>query len=84
MTEPQHGDRPHSPGPSLLPIGFAVGVACILVGLIINPKVIVPDHNGRIIAFLPSVFSCLARLGSDFLLLLFQVGDAPGQCFVER
>jgi Rieske Fe-S protein len=42
VTEPQHGDRPHSPGPSLLPIGFAVGIACILVGLIINPKVIVP------------------------------------------
>ena len=42
MTEPQHGDRPHSPGPSLLPIGFAAGIACILVGLIINPKVIVP------------------------------------------
>ena len=42
MTEPQHGDRPHSPGPSLYPIGFAAGVACILVGLIINPKVIVP------------------------------------------
>jgi hypothetical protein len=42
VTEPQHGDRPHSPGPSLLPIGFAAGIACILVGLIINPKVIVP------------------------------------------
>ena len=42
MTEPQHGDRPHSPGPSLYPIGFAAGVACILVGLIINPMVIVP------------------------------------------
>ena len=42
MTEPQHGDRPHSPGPSLYPIGFAAGIACILVGLIINPKVIVP------------------------------------------
>ena len=42
MTEPQHGDRPHSPGPSLYPIGFAAGIACILVGLIINPKVVVP------------------------------------------
>ena len=42
MTEPQHGDRPHSPGPSLYPIGFAAGIACILVGLIINPMVIVP------------------------------------------
>ncbi|MGZ8707933.1 MAG: QcrA and Rieske domain-containing protein [Gaiellaceae bacterium] len=42
MTEPQHGDRPHSPGRSLYPIGFAAGIACILVGLIINPMVIVP------------------------------------------
>jgi Rieske Fe-S protein len=42
VTEPQHGGRPHSPGPSLLPIGFAAGIACILVGLIINPMVIVP------------------------------------------
>lgn len=40
--EPQHGDRPHSPGPSLYPIGFAAGVACILVGLIINPRLIAP------------------------------------------
>jgi Rieske Fe-S protein len=40
--EPQHGDRPHSPGPSIYPIGFAAGIACILVGLIINPMVIVP------------------------------------------
>ena len=40
--EPQHGDRPHSPGPSLYPIAFAAGIACILVGLIVNPKIIVP------------------------------------------
>src|SRR4051812_44872282 len=44
--EPQHGDRPHSPGPSLYPIGFAAGIACILVGLIINPMVIVPIGAG--------------------------------------
>ena len=42
MTEPQHGDQQHSPGPSVYPIGFAAGVACILVGLIINPMIIVP------------------------------------------
>jgi Rieske Fe-S protein len=40
--EPQHGDRPHVPGPSLYPIGFAAGVACILVGLIVNPILIAP------------------------------------------
>src|SRR5205823_10932514 len=33
--EPSH-DQPHVPGPSLWPIGFALGVACVLVGLIIS------------------------------------------------
>src|SRR6266511_3775812 len=42
LMEPQHGDRPHLPGPSLYPIGFAAGVACILVGLIVNPRVVAP------------------------------------------
>ena len=40
--EPQHGGRPHLPGPSLYPIGFAAGIACILVGLIVNPTLIAP------------------------------------------
>ena len=35
-------DQPHVSGPSLWPIGFAIGVACILVGLIVStPAVIV-------------------------------------------
>ena len=42
MTEPRHGDQSHLPGSSLYPIGFAVGIACILVGLVINPMVIAP------------------------------------------
>jgi Rieske Fe-S protein len=50
VTEPQQGDRPHLPGPSLYPIGFAAGIACILVGLIVNPMVIVPI--GAVIAIL--------------------------------
>ena len=29
-------DTPHVPGPSLWPIGFAIGVACLLVGLVIS------------------------------------------------
>ena len=40
--EPQHEGRPHLPGPSLYPIGFAAGVACILVGLIVDPRVVAP------------------------------------------
>jgi menaquinol-cytochrome c reductase iron-sulfur subunit len=36
-VEPQPGeDRPHLPPPSLWPIGFAIGIVCILVGLIIS------------------------------------------------
>jgi Rieske Fe-S protein len=31
-----HGERPHVPGPSLWPIGFAVGIACVLIGLVVS------------------------------------------------
>jgi Rieske Fe-S protein len=51
VTEPQHGDRPHLPGPSLYPIGFAAGVACILVGLIVNPKIVAPIGAAIAIVF---------------------------------
>jgi Rieske Fe-S protein len=41
MAEPeeQH-DEPHLPSPSLWPIGFAIGIVIILVGLVIDPIVI--------------------------------------------
>ena len=41
--EPRHGDmEPHSPGPSIWPIGFAVGIACVLAGLVVSrPAVII-------------------------------------------
>ncbi|HSI98585.1 MAG TPA: hypothetical protein VK926_09495, partial [Gaiellaceae bacterium] len=29
-------DKPHLPGPSLWPIGFAAGLACLLLGLVIS------------------------------------------------
>jgi menaquinol-cytochrome c reductase iron-sulfur subunit len=51
VTEPQREDRPHLPGPSLYPIAFAAGVACILVGLIVNPKVIAPIGAAIAIVF---------------------------------
>jgi quinol---cytochrome c reductase iron-sulfur subunit, bacillus type len=35
LSDPGH-DTPHLPGPSLWPIGFAVGVACLLLGLVIS------------------------------------------------
>jgi Rieske Fe-S protein len=35
--EPSPGhDRPHLPAPTLWPVGFAVGLACVLVGLIVS------------------------------------------------
>jgi Rieske Fe-S protein len=51
VTEPQHEDRPHLPGPSLYPIAFAAGVACILVGLIVNPKIVAPIGAAIAIVF---------------------------------
>ena len=35
MSDSNH-DTPHLPGPSLWPIGFAIGVACLLLGLVIS------------------------------------------------
>ena len=35
MSE-DHRDTPHVPAPSLWPIGFAIGIACILVGLVVS------------------------------------------------
>ena len=35
MSESSH-DNPHLPAPSLWPIGFAIGVACLLLGLVIS------------------------------------------------
>jgi Rieske Fe-S protein len=51
VTEPQHGDRPHLPGPSLYPIGFAAGIVCILVGLIVNPLVVASIGGAIAIVF---------------------------------
>jgi Rieske Fe-S protein len=34
--QPPHDDHPHVPGPSLWPVGFAVGVVVFLVGLIVS------------------------------------------------
>jgi Rieske Fe-S protein len=33
---------PHVPPPSLWPVGFAVGIATLLIGLVVNPKLIAP------------------------------------------
>jgi Rieske Fe-S protein len=36
-VNPSHDDHPHVPGPSLWPVGFAIGVVVLLIGLIVNP-----------------------------------------------
>jgi Rieske Fe-S protein len=36
LSEPLHDDHPHVPGPSLWPVGLAIGVVVLLVGLIIS------------------------------------------------
>jgi menaquinol-cytochrome c reductase iron-sulfur subunit len=36
-VEPRHGDdKPHAPSPSIWPVGFAVGIACILAGIVVS------------------------------------------------
>jgi menaquinol-cytochrome c reductase iron-sulfur subunit len=36
-----HDDKPHVPAPSLWPIGFAIGIACVLVGLVVSVPALV-------------------------------------------
>ena len=40
MSDHEH-DTPHVPAPSLWPIGFAIGVACLLVGLVVSVPALV-------------------------------------------
>ncbi len=68
--EPRHGDiEPHSPGPSIWPVGFAVGIACILAGLVVSRFAVIA---GAVIAV---VFGALwAR---DAMRAGRAVGEAP-------
>lgn len=35
--EPHHGDaNPHHPSPTIWPVGFAVGIACLLAGIVVS------------------------------------------------
>jgi hypothetical protein len=36
-VDPAEPDQPHVPAPTIGPVGFAIGVVVILVGLIVNP-----------------------------------------------
>ena len=44
-------EQPHLPPPSLWPVGFAIGVAVLLVGLVISPMIIAPAGAVIAIAF---------------------------------
>ncbi len=52
--EPRSGDdRPHLPPPTLWPAGFAVGIACVLVGLVVSwPAVAVGGAIALVFGFL--------------------------------
>ena len=40
--EPHRGDdKPHHPSPSIWPVGFAVGIACLLVGVIVSRPAVI-------------------------------------------
>src|SRR4051812_49654251 len=49
--EPGRRDEPHTPAPTLYPIGFAAGIACVLVGLIVSPRLIAPIGGAIAIVF---------------------------------
>jgi len=53
-VDPHRGDdKPHLPSPTLWPVGFAVGVACVLVGLIVSwPAVAVGGVIALVFGFL--------------------------------
>jgi Rieske Fe-S protein len=50
-VEPQRGGGPHHPGPTLYPVGFAAGIACVLVGLIVSPTIVAPIGGAIAVAF---------------------------------
>ena len=49
--EPEHRDQPHLPAPTLYPVGFAAGIACVLVGLVVSPTVIAPIGGAIAVVF---------------------------------
>jgi menaquinol-cytochrome c reductase iron-sulfur subunit len=53
-VEPDQGQgKPHQPAPSLWPVGFAIGIVCILVGLIVSwPAVAVGAALAVVFGFL--------------------------------
>ena len=48
---PERMDEPHVPLPTLWPLGFAVGIAVVLVGLVVDPMVVSSIGAGIAIVF---------------------------------
>jgi menaquinol-cytochrome c reductase iron-sulfur subunit len=46
-----HDDEPHLPPPTLWPLGFAIGVAVVLVGLIVDPTIVASIGGAIAIVF---------------------------------
>src|ERR671937_2792899 len=44
-------EQPHLPPPSLWPVGFAIGVAVLLVGLVVSPTLIAPVGGAIALVF---------------------------------
>jgi menaquinol-cytochrome c reductase iron-sulfur subunit len=44
-------EQPHLPPPSLWPVGFAIGVAVLLVGLVVSPTIIAPVGGAIALVF---------------------------------
>ena len=66
MTVEPNRDQQHLPGPSLWPIGFAIGVACVLVGLIISWPVVAV---GAAIAAISADLGFAYELGNAIFLI---------------
>jgi Rieske Fe-S protein len=50
-VEPHGEETPHVPPPTLWPVGFAIGIAVLLVGLIVNPLWVAPVGAAIAIVF---------------------------------
>jgi Rieske Fe-S protein len=71
-VEPRRGDdNPHHPTPSIWPVGFAVGIACMLAGLVVSTPAVIA---GAVIAV---VFGALwAR---DAMTTSSRAADVPAE-----
>ena len=51
MNPDEMPEEPQHPSPTLWPIGFAIGIAVLLVGLIVSPRLIAPIGAGIALVF---------------------------------